>query len=166
MPHTKHIVGVYPGTFDPVTNGHLDIIERSKKICSSLIVAIAHNPNKTSTLFDINERVYFLKSALKNTQQIKIVAFEGLLVDFMKKQEASLIIRGLRAVSDFDYEYAMFQMNSAMSHEVDTIFLLASQKYSFLSSSILKEFARYGRSVENYTPSIVSSELKKIYNIK
>ena len=156
----KKTRAVYPGSFDPITNGHLDIIERSKKFCDHLVIALADNPTK-GTLFSIEERKIFLNELLANEKNIEICHFEGLLVEFVKEREIQLIIRGLRAVSDFDYEYAMFQMNSMMCPEADTIFLLASRQYSFLSSSILKEFARYGRSVEHYTPNLISEALQK-----
>ena len=153
-------IAVYPGSFDPVTNGHLDIIDRSQALFDHLLVAIAHNSNKKS-LFSVEERVSLLQEVLKGRANVEVKTFSTLLVDFVHQEKASTIIRGLRAVSDFDYEYAMYQANSEMYPEVDTVFLLASREYSFLSSSIIKEFARYGQQLDKYTPKAVSKALLK-----
>ena len=151
-------IAVYPGSFDPVTNGHLDIIERAQRFFDLLIVAIAHNSSKKS-LFSVEERMRLLQETLKDTPNVEVKTFSMLLVDFVRQQKACAVIRGLRAVSDFDYEYAMYQANAEMCPEVDTVFLLASREYSFLSSSIIKEFARYGQQLNKYTPEVVSKAL-------
>ena len=151
---------VYPGSFDPVTNGHLDIIGRARRLFDHLIVAIAHNSSKQS-LFSVEERMKLLKEILKDMPNVEVKTFSMLLVDFVRQQKAGVVIRGLRAVSDFDYEYAMYQANAEMCPEVDTIFLLASREYSFLSSSIIKEFARYGQQLNKYMPEVVSEALLK-----
>ena len=156
-------IAVYPGSFDPVTNGHLDIIERSRRFCDKLIVAIAQSPSKNG-LFSIEERLDLLKQAVQDLENVTVTHFSILLADFVREQKASAVIRGLRAVSDFDYEYAMYQMNAEMCPEVETIFLLASKQYSFLSSSILKELARFGRNVENYTPIVAGKALLQKLN--
>ncbi len=155
-------IAVYPGSFDPVTNGHLDIIERVHSLFDRLVVAITDNSSKKS-LFNVTERKELLKEVVKKYPKVEVTSFSGLLVDFAQHIGACAIIRGLRAVSDFDYEYAMFQMNSEMAYKVETLFLLASTKYSFLSSSILKEFASYGRSVKDYTPPQVNQALLDKY---
>ncbi len=156
-------VAVYPGSFDPVTNGHLDIIGRSCRLFDHLIVAIAHNSSKKG-LFSVKERQTLLEQTLKDMPNVEVTTFSKLLVDFVRERQACAIIRGLRAVSDFDYEYAIFQVNAEMCPEVDTVFLLAASEYSFLSSSILKELAGYGRSLENYTPAPVTKALlEKFY---
>ena len=153
-------VAIYPGSFDPITNGHLDIIERSRQLFDKTIVAIAHNSAK-SGLFSLSERQRLIETTFQESKisAVAVEFFSGLLIDFARQKKACAIIRGLRAVSDFDYEYAMFQTNSAMCPEIETVFLLAASDYSFLSSSILKEFARYGRSVADYTPAIVNEAL-------
>lgn len=151
-------IAVYPGSFDPVTNGHLDIIGRGRKMFDHLIVAVAANSAK-SGMFTIEERCDLLKEVTKDMENVEVAAFSGLLVDYCTKKNAVTVVRGLRAVSDFDYEYAMFQMNREFSMKLDTLFLLASKEYSYLSSTILKEFARYGRSVTPYAPSAVNHAL-------
>ena len=151
---------IYPGSFDPVTNGHLDIIERARRLFDHLIVAIAHNSSK-KCLFSVEERAKLLAEILKDMPNVEVRTFSMLLVDFVRQEKACTIIRGLRAVSDFDYEYAMYQANAEMCPEVDTIFLLASREYSFLSSGIIKEFARYGQQLNKYTPEVVSKALLK-----
>ncbi len=156
-------IGVYPGTFDPITNGHLDIIKRATRLFDKVIVAIGENPNKTP-LFSMEERLYLAKEAVKNLphpEKIEIEAFKGLLVDFAKKKGASVIIRGLRAVSDFEYEMQLALMNRKLSSNIDTIFLIPSLKWIFLSSSIVKEAAKLGGNVEDLVPKIVAKKLKE-----
>lgn len=162
---------VYPGSFDPFTNGHLDIAERALKLCDHLIIAIAVNSAKKS-LFTVAERQELIEQSLydwsnatlKNAKlvsdkKIEVRSFEGLLVDFVKKNKAHAVVRGIRAVTDFDYEYAMYQLNNDLEPSFETIFLLASKNYSFLSSTMLKEVARYGRSVEGHAPAVVNRAL-------
>ncbi len=156
-------IAVYPGSFDPITNGHLDIIERASKLFDKLIVAIAHNASKKS-LFTLKERRELLEASLPKQDNIEVEVFPMLLVDFVRERKACAIVRGLRAVSDFDYEFAMYQVNAEMFPEVETVFLLASSAYSFLSSSILKELARHGRSLAKYTPAKVDYALRKKFH--
>lgn len=151
---------IYPGSFDPITNGHIDIIERTQELFDRIIVAVADNSSKKS-LFTVKERMDLISAVLKDRPNVEVDTFSGLLVDYAEKMEATAVIRGLRAVTDFDYEYAMFQMNQDLYAKVDTIFLLSSKEYSFLSSTIIKEVARFGKSVENYAPSIVDKALLK-----
>jgi pantetheine-phosphate adenylyltransferase, bacterial len=136
-------IAVYPGSFDPVTNGHMDIIVRSSKIFDKLIVAVAKNRNKTP-LFTVEERMELLKKAVDGLQNVEVDHFEGLLVDFMRKKNAKVIVKGLRAISDFEYEFQMALMNRKLEPEVETVFMMTNYQYSFLSSSIVKEVGTLG----------------------
>ncbi|HHY77386.1 MAG TPA: pantetheine-phosphate adenylyltransferase [Clostridiales bacterium] len=154
-------IGVYPGSFDPVTNGHLDIIERAAKLFDKLIVAVLINSNKTP-LFTVEKRLEFLKESCKGFENVEIESFEGLLIEFMKKKNANVIVKGLRAVSDFEYEFQMALMNSKLNPEIETVFMMTSNKYSYLSSSLIKEVARFGGCVKGLIPEIVEKELYRI----
>lgn len=155
----KHKIAVYPGTFDPLTFGHLDIISRASNIFDRLIVAVAGNKHK-NPVFSIEERVSFLKNGLSNLENVVIDSFDELLVGYLKKVKADVIIRGLRVVTDFDYEFAFAAMNRKMAPEIDTVFLMTSEKYSFISSSLVKEVLRYNGDVSGYVPESVIKELK------
>ena len=143
--------GIYPGSFDPVTYGHLDIIKRSAKLVDELIVGVLYNKAKTP-LFSVEERVKMLEIVTNDMTNIKIVPFEGLLVDFAIAREATMIIRGLRAVTDFEYELQMAQTNHKLVEEVETIFLTTSLEYSYLSSTIAKEVAAFGGNISEFIP--------------
>ncbi len=156
----KMKVAVYPGTFDPITYGHLDIIMRASNIFDKVIVAVANNLHK-KTVFNVQERVSFLKHSLKDAKNIEIDSFNDLLIDYLKKAKADVIIRGLRVVTDFDYEFALAAMNKKLAPHVETIFLMASEKFSFISSSLIKEVARFGGDVKGYAPDIVIEHLRK-----
>ena len=156
-------IGIYPGTFDPITNGHLDIIKRALKLFDLVIVAVGENPQK-QTLFSLEERVYLVKEAIKElpeNHRIEVEAFSGLLVEFAKKKSACAIIRGLRAVSDFEYEMQMALMNRKLSNSIDTVFLLTSLKWIFLSSSIVKKVAKLGGNIDDLVPKVVAEKLKE-----
>lgn len=153
-------VSVYPGSFDPITNGHVDIIERALQIFDRLIVAVAYNPNKRG-LFSVEERLEMIRIVLKNDPRIIMASFDGLLVDFVKKQGANVIIRGLRAVSDFEYEFQMTLMNRKLNRKVDTMFLMTGYKWFYTSSTIIKEAASLGGSVRGLVPDIVNQRLKE-----
>lgn len=146
---------VYPGSFDPVTNGHMDIIERAAKICDKLIVAVLVNHNK-APLFTMEERTRFLKMAIGDRENIEVRSFSGLLVDFMRSVNAKTIIKGLRAVSDFEYEMQMALLNRNMDQEIDTLFMMTSINNCFLSSSVVKELARNGARIEDYVPHAIA----------
>ena len=143
---------VYPGSFDPPTLGHLDIIKRSAGIVDELVVSVLHNSAKNS-LFSIDERVSMLKEATSQLPNVKITTFNGLLVDYVKEIDASLIVRGLRAVTDFEYELQITQTNHILNPEVETIFLTTNLQYSYLSSTIVKEIASYGGDISQFVPS-------------
>jgi pantetheine-phosphate adenylyltransferase len=149
---------VYPGSFDPLTNGHLDLIERSLRIFDELIVAVVTNPAKTS-LFTEEERVEMIRDATRDLRRIDIAVFEGLLVDFVAKIGARAIVRGLRAVSDFEYEFQMALMNRKQREEIETVFLMPHEAYSYISSRLIKEVAGYGGSVTGLVPPIVERRL-------
>lgn len=156
------IRAVYPGSFDPVTNGHLDIIERSAKVFDELIVAVLVNPNKNS-LFNIEERVELIQRIIKHIPNVKVQSFSGLLIDFMKQQNAKVIIKGLRAVSDFEYEFQMSLMNKKLDPDIETTFMMATSKNSFLSSSSVKQVAMFGGCIKDLVPDeIISDIIKKV----
>lgn len=155
----KHIA-VYPGTFDPVTFGHLDLVRRSLRIFDELIVAIAANPKK-SPLFSLDERIAMFRQVLGKSRNVVIEGFDGLLVDYVKKKRASGIIRGLRAVSDFEYEMQMALMNRRLDTGIETVFLMPSEEYSFITSTIVKEAASYGGDVSSLVPKAVVGKLRK-----
>lgn len=152
-------IGIYPGSFDPITNGHLDIIERGLKICDKLIIALLYNPNKKS-FFSVEERIEQIKIATKNNPNIEVDSFTGLLTDYAKSKNARIIIRGLRAVSDFEYEFQMALMNKKLHSDMETIFLMTSPKNSYLSSSLVKEIASHNGCIKGFVPQNVESDLK------
>jgi pantetheine-phosphate adenylyltransferase len=154
---------VYPGTFDPITNGHLDIIKKALNLFDIVIVAIGENPNK-KPLFSMEERIHLVKEAVKEipeSYRIQVEGFTGLLVDFAKKKSACAIIRGLRAISDFEYEMQLALMNRKLSNSIDTVFLIPSLKWIFLSSSIVKEAAKLGGKIDDLVPEVVARKLKE-----
>lgn len=153
-------IAVYPGTFDPVTNGHLDIIERSCEIFDRVIVAVAQNMRK-SPLFSVEERVEMLKEVTKGIAGVEVDTFDGLAINYVFSRNAEVIVRGLRAVSDFEYELQMALMNRKLAEQIKTVFMMPSAEYSFLSSSIVKEITRLGRSVKCFVPSFVEEQLQK-----
>jgi pantetheine-phosphate adenylyltransferase len=147
-----------PGSFDPVTNGHLDIIERTARHFDTVIVAVIRNPQKSQSLFTLEDRQEMLHEVTAHLTNIKIEFFKGLLVDFAKEHEASAIVKGLRAISDFDYELQMAQMNQSLSG-IDTFFISTSPQYSFLSSSLVREVAKFGGDVSTMVPAVVAKRL-------
>jgi pantetheine-phosphate adenylyltransferase len=155
----KHIA-VYPGTFDPVTNGHVDLLERSLRIFDQVIVAIAENPKK-KPLFSLKERIAMFKQVSARYDRVVIEGFDGLLVDYVRKKNAIAIIRGLRAVSDFEYEMQMALMNRRLDDTIETVFLMPNEEYSFITSTIVREAASYGGDVSSLVPRIVVQKLKK-----
>ncbi|MDP6626067.1 MAG: pantetheine-phosphate adenylyltransferase [Nitrospinota bacterium] len=156
----KKTVAIYPGTFDPVTNGHIDIIKRALKLFNKLIVAVAHNPQKTP-LFTQEERVSFIRKATRGWKNLEIDSFDDLLINYARKNGANVIIRGLRAISDFDFELQMGLMNRTLDKSLETIFMIPSEEYSFLSSKIIKEIASFNGEIEDHVPSSVAKGLKK-----
>ncbi len=148
---------IYPGSFDPVTNGHLDVIERARKLFDEVIVAVAHNDQK-QPLFSLEERLAFLREVTAPLPGVRIAPLDGLLVEFARQQEAHAVVRGLRAVSDFEFEFQMALMNRKLEGSVETIFLMPKEEYTYLSSRIVKEIARLGGDVSAFVPpSVVES---------
>ncbi|KDR94045.1 Phosphopantetheine adenylyltransferase [Peptoclostridium litorale DSM 5388] len=153
-------IAVYPGSFDPITKGHLDIIKRGSKLFDKLIVAVLNNSQK-KCMFTFEERVEMLREITAEMENVEIDAFSGLLIDYCKKKRVNAIVRGLRAISDFEYELQMAQMNRQLNSETETIFLTTSTKYSFLSSTLVKEVAGLNGDISEFVPSIVLRELNK-----
>lgn len=152
---------VYPGSFDPFTNGHLDIVQRSLQMVDSLHIAVLKNTSKKA-LFTPDERVDIIREVLHKYPQVKVETFEGLLVDFCRTHNTRIVIRGLRAVSDFDYEHAIFLMNRKLLPDLETVFLMAASDNSFISSTIVKEVAHFGGNISDQVPAIVLERMKKI----
>ena len=151
---------IYPGSFDPVTFGHLDIIRRSCNIVDKLIVGVLNN-NAKMPLFSVEERVKMLKEVTKDIDNVEIVPFNGLLIDFARQQDADVVIRGLRAITDFEYELQMSQTNHKLEPSVETMFLTTSIEYSYLSSTTVKEIAAFGGDITQFVPEAVAVELQK-----
>lgn len=155
---------VYPGSFDPVTNGHVDIIRRAALLCDKLVVAVLVNSSKKPA-FTLDERVNLLHCALADVPNVEIESFSGLLIDFMRKKKASVIIKGLRAVSDFEYELQMALLNKNLDPKIETLFMMASINYSFLSSSSVKELARNKGRIDGLVPDCIIDEVIKKFNV-
>jgi pantetheine-phosphate adenylyltransferase len=156
----KKNIAVYPGSYDPLTNGHIDIIERGLKIFDKIIVAVLKNPAKTY-LFSLEERQQILRSVFKDPQRIEIDHFEGLLVDYVNRKGINTVVRGLRAISDFEIEFQMAMMNRKIEPRIETIFFVPSDAYSFLSSKLVKEIYQLGGEVSSLVPQIVDLKLKE-----
>lgn len=156
------IIAIYPGTFDPFTNGHIDIVERALRIFDRLIIAVAANPAK-DPLFTVEERKAIVYDAVKGMRNVRVDSFDSLLVDYVKSQGANVVIRGLRAVSDFEYEFQMALMNRNICEEMETVFMMPNQAYSYLSSRIVKEVALLGGSVTGLVPPLAERMLKEKY---
>jgi pantetheine-phosphate adenylyltransferase len=150
---------IYPGTFDPVTFGHIDLINRAREIFPDVIVAVAHNPHK-KPLFNVNKRVAFLKKATADLEGVEVTDFKGLSVDFARKNKAKVLIRGLRMISDFEYEFQMALTNRKLAPDIETIFLMPHESYSYLSSKLLKEAVSMGADISSYVPDFVGKALK------
>ncbi|UCH95130.1 MAG: pantetheine-phosphate adenylyltransferase [Candidatus Aminicenantes bacterium] len=156
----KEKIAVYPGSYDPLTHGHIDIIMRGLKIFDKIIVAALKNPSKTY-LFSLEERMAILRETFKNNPNIEVDLFEGLLVDYLKKKEVNTVVRGLRAISDFDIELQMALMNRSIKPQIETIFLVPSISYSFVSSRLVKEIYQLGGEIQEMVPPIVDQKLKE-----
>src|SRR5213595_573421 len=158
FPHMRR--AIYPGSFDPVTNGHLDVIDRARKLFDEVVVAVAHNDQK-HPLFSLEERLGFLRDSLGKIKNVEIAPLDGLLVNFAIARKATAVIRGLRAISDFEFEFQMALMNRKLEATVETIFLMPKEEYTYLSSRIVKEIARLGGAVGNFVPPQVAVALRR-----
>ena len=160
----SHKIAVYPGSFDPITFGHMDIIERGLDVFDEIVIAVARNSEKKSNLFTIAERISLIKESIGVNGRVRVDTFDGLLVDYVVSQGAKVILRGLRAVSDFEYEFQIAQMNHNLKPEVETLFMMTSVPYGYLSSSIVKEVACLHAPVEALVPPPVQKALKNKFS--
>jgi len=158
----KYKIGIYPGTFDPITNGHINVIERIVPLFEKLIIAVAMNPAK-NTFFSFEERLNLVKKTTKDIKNVEVLGFNGLIVDFAKKVKSNVIVRGLRAISDFEYEFQMALSNYKIS-KIETIFLMTNPEFSYISSTLIKEIYLLGGDISYFVPKIVISALKRKIN--
>ena len=156
----KERIAIYPGTFDPITRGHIEIIERAVKLFDRLIVTLAINTTK-KTLFTIEERIALIENAVKDFESVEVERFEGLLMDFARKKKAVAVIRGLRAISDFEFEFQMALMNQKLAPKVTTVFLMPNEKYTYLNSTIVKEVAQFGGDISGLVTPLVGKKLSE-----
>jgi pantetheine-phosphate adenylyltransferase len=155
----KQVVAIYPGSFDPVTNGHLDLIARAAVIFDRVVVAVTRNPEKDS-LFEVKERTEMLEAVTFEWKNVEVDVFEGLLVDYARMRGAGVILRGIRAVSDYEYELQMAMMNRKLESQIETVFMLPAEAYSFVSSRLVKELARLGGPIKGFVPALVERRLR------
>ena len=153
---------LYPGTFDPLTNGHIDLIERAQKLFGTVVVAVLENTSKTPT-FNLDKRILQIKNALSHLSNVHIISYSGLTVDCAKELNANLILRGLRAMSDFEYELQIAHTNKSLNNDIETIFLSTNTNFSFLSSSLVKEVAKFGGEINHMVPPSVEKDLKEYF---
>jgi pantetheine-phosphate adenylyltransferase len=155
----KQVTAIYPGSFDPVTNGHLDLIERASRLFDRLIVALLTNPEK-DPLFSLDERVEMLREVVAHLPNVEVETFDGLLVDYARRRGARVLLRGIRAVSDYEYELQMALMNRTLAPDIETVFMLPAEAYSYLSSRLVKEVARLGGSIKELVPAAVHERIR------
>ncbi len=156
----KPILAIYPGSFDPVTNGHLDLIERGAQIFSRLLVAVLQNDQKQDPLFSVPERTAMLREATQLWSNVEVDVFDGLLVDYARRRDARVILRGIRAISDYEYELQMALMNRKLAPQIETVFMMPAETYSYLSSRLVKEIFRLGGNISGLVPAFVEERLR------
>jgi pantetheine-phosphate adenylyltransferase len=154
-------VAVYPGSFDPITNGHVDLIKRGLRMFDEIVVLIAYNPNKPTHLFSVEERMKMISDVVKNQERVRVDSYAGLVVDYVRNSGANVILRGLRALSDFEYEFQLALINRRLNRDVETVFLMTGYKWFFTSSQMIKEAASMGGSVKGLVPDNVYQELQE-----
>ena len=159
-------IAIYPGSYDPITNGHLDIIERSSKLFDKIIISVALNAEKGSALFSESERITMIKNSISHLKNVEVDSFKGLLVNYAAEKNAKAIIRGLRALSDFEFEFKMALMNRSLREDISTVFMMPHEKYTHISSSLVKEVASLGGDVSAYVPQHVEIALKENFSGK
>ncbi len=160
-------IAIYPGSFDPITNGHIDLVERTLRVFDGVIVAIATNPNKDDSLFSVEERLEMIRQVFRRLgRRVKADSFEGLLVDYAEKVGAHVIIRGLRAISDFEYEFQMAMMNRGLKPNIETLFMMTGESYFYISSRLVKEVVSLGGDVSGVVPKVVLKKLKERFKDK
>ncbi len=157
------ITAIYPGTYDPVTNGHVDVISRAARIFDRVVVGVVGNPHHKEPMFPVAERVVFLEEALGELENVEVDVFSQLVVDFARRWNARAIVKGLRVVSDFEYEFQMNQLNRHLAPDIETVYVMASPQVSFVSSSGVKEIASFGGNVEELVPHVVARRLKELF---
>ena len=155
----KKVIAIYPGSFDPVTNGHLDLIARAAMIFDKVVVAVTRNPDKDA-LFEVKERVEMLEAVTFDWKNVEVDVFEGLLVEYARSRTAGVILRGIRAVSDYEYELQMAMMNRKLESQIETVFMLPAEAYSFVSSRLVKELARLRGPIKGFVPALVEQRLR------
>ena len=153
---------LYPGTFDPMTNGHLDLVRRAGQIFDEVIIGVSENPNKTK-LFNLDERIEIVNHITSNIKNVKVIGFSGLLIDFLAEQECRIVLRGLRALSDFEFEFHLASANKRLNPDIETMFMTPDEQNHFISSSLVKEIAKYGGDISSFVPPYVSSRLLEKY---
>jgi pantetheine-phosphate adenylyltransferase len=158
---TRSVTAIYPGSFDPITKGHLDLVERGSKLFDKLLVAILENATKEEPLFAVEERMEMLREAVCPYPNVEVASFRGLLVDYMARRQATVILRGIRAISDYEYELQMALMNTRLAPDIETVFLMANETYSFLSSRLVKQVFGLGGSISGLVPPMVEERLKR-----
>ncbi len=156
-------VGIYPGTFDPITYGHIDLIERALGLFDQVIVAVAHHTGEKKALFSVDQRVRFVRESVRGLRRVEVEAFRGLVVDYARKKKAAAMIRGVRMLSDFEYEFQMALTNRKLSSAVETVFLMPHEKYAYLSSRLIKEAASLGADMRAFVPPNVWKVLERVY---
>lgn len=153
---------LYPGTFDPMTNGHLDLVRRASQIFDEVIIGVSENPNK-SKLFNLNERIEIANHVTKDVVNVKVMGFSGLLIDFLAEQECRIVLRGLRALSDFEFEFHLASANKRLNPDIETIFMTPDEQNHFISSSLVKEISKYGGDISSFVPTHVKKRLLEKY---
>jgi pantetheine-phosphate adenylyltransferase len=157
------ITAIYPGTYDPVTNGHVDVIRRAADIFDRVVVGVVGSPQHKQPMFSVDERVEFLEQALKGIENVEVDVFKELVVEFARKWDAKVIVKGLRVISDFEWEFQMNQLNRTLAPEIETVYVMASPEVSFVSSSGIKEIAAFGGDIDGLVPAAVAKRLRELY---